>query len=84
MEESGSEGLDDLIFERKDTFFKVLLKEEFFLANVYDNKYYQDENVKTSKFENGWFVHMSVRRGSVCLSVILSECTWFPQAWDTP
>ena len=26
MEESGSEGLDDLIFERKDTFFKVLLK----------------------------------------------------------
>ena len=23
MEESGSEGLDDLIFKRKDTFFKV-------------------------------------------------------------
>ena len=23
MEESGSEGLDDLIFEKKDTFFKV-------------------------------------------------------------
>ena len=36
MEESGSEGLDDLIFERKDTFFKVLLQYFFLgLINIY-------------------------------------------------
>ena len=35
MEESGSEGLDGLIFERKDTFFEVLLN--FFFAYIIFN-----------------------------------------------
>ena len=66
MEESGSEGLDDLIFEKKDTFFKVCRAVlDMMLA-------YQPQDIVPPNFDLITFL---------LASVFLSFCWWWVKSW---